>query len=313
MPDLLTGIAANPVPESATAGRFEGHDGTVIRYCLFKPDIQPARGTVIVLHGRNECIEKYFETASDLMRRGLAVATFDWRGQGGSARLTRNPHQGHVESFSDYVADLEVFFDNVVLPDCQGPYFVLGHSTGSLIALIAAPGMTNRVERMVLSAPLLELQGQRLPDWTIALAASVFSNIGLGRIHLVGGRPEMKPFEKNKLTTDPHRYARNAELFHAAPELFLGGPTATWVDAFYRASTRVRDPEFAAEIRIPVLMVAAGADEVVSNRAIEEYAYRLRAGSLVTIAGSRHEILQEADLYREQFLAAFDAFVPGAD
>ena len=34
---------------------------------------------------------------------------------------------------------------------------------------------------------------------------------------------------------------------------------------------------------------------------------------MVTIDGARHEILQEADIYREQFWAAFDAFVPGSD
>ena len=37
----------------------------------------------------------------------------------------------------------------------------------------------------------------------------------------------------------------------------------------------------------------------------------MRSGSLLTIDGARHEILQEADIYREQFLAAFDAFIPG--
>ena len=30
------------------------------------------------------------------------------------------------------------------------------------------------------------------------------------------------------------------------------------------------------------------------------------------IEGARHEILQEQDVYRAQFWAAFDAFVPGA-
>ena len=37
------------------------------------------------------------------------------------------------------------------------------------------------------------------------------------------------------------------------------------------------------------------------------------SASLLTIDGARHEILQEADIYREQLLAAFDAFVPGSD
>jgi lysophospholipase len=60
-------------------------------------------------------------------------------------------------------------------------------------------------------------------------------------------------------------------------------------------------------------MVACGADAVVSTPAVERYAARLRAGSLITIDGARHEVLQEADIYREQFLAAFDAFIPGSD
>ena len=57
----------------------------------------------------------------------------------------------------------------------------------------------------------------------------------------------------------------------------------------------------------------AGADKVVSTKAVEAYARSLRLGSLLMIDGSKHEILQEVDLYREQFLAAFDAFIPGSD
>ena len=45
------------------------------------------KGTVLILGGRGEFMERYFETMNDLMRRGFAVASFDWRGQGGSDRL----------------------------------------------------------------------------------------------------------------------------------------------------------------------------------------------------------------------------------
>jgi lysophospholipase len=37
----------------------------------------------------------------------------------------------------------------------------------------------------------------------------------------------------------------------------------------------------------------------------------MRSASLLTVDGSRHEILQEADLYREQMLAAAKAFMLG--
>ncbi len=39
----------------------------------------------------------------------------------------------------------------------------------------------------------------------------------------------------------------------------------------------------------------------------------MRAGGAAPIAGARHEILQEADRYREQLLAAFSSFIPGSD
>ena len=50
---------------------------------------------------------------------------------------------------------------------------------------------------------------------------------------------------------------------------------------------------------------------IVSTPAIGQFAMRLRAGSHLVIPGARHEILMEQDRYREQFWAAFDAFVPG--
>ena len=50
---------------------------------------------------------------------------------------------------------------------------------------------------------------------------------------------------------------------------------------------------------------------VVSTPAIGAFALRLRAGSHLVIPGARHELLMEQDRYREQFWAAFDAFVPG--
>ena len=60
----------------------------------------------------------------------------DWRGQGGSDRLMRDAHRGHVKSFFHYTSDLDQFFEEIVLPDCRGPYYVLAHSTGALIALL---------------------------------------------------------------------------------------------------------------------------------------------------------------------------------
>ncbi len=118
-------------------------------------------------------------------------------------------------------------------------------------------------------------------------------------------------FINNPFTSDPVRYARNAAILEEDPTLGIGSPTVAWADTAFRAMHTFRGANYPSEIRQPILMLAASNDTIVSTAAIEEFAYHLRAGSHLVIAGSRHEILQEQDRYRAQFWAAFDAFVPG--
>ncbi|MEI9430939.1 alpha/beta hydrolase [Mesorhizobium sp. Cs1299R1N3] len=312
---LFHEVEGNPRPENATGGFFTTRDGKKIRYGLFAAVARPMRGTVVLLGGRNECIEKYFETIRDLAARGFGVATLDWRGQGDSDRLIRDRQRGYVRSFRDYTADLEQFFEEIVLPDCRGPYYILAHSAGAVITLLAAPSMVNRVRRMVLIAPFLTLPDLPVSIGTVRRVCSIFCALGLGRLYAAWGpRPRQTlPFEVNKVTSDPQRYRRNTRIYEEYPQLALGGPTVRWLQAAAKASEAISDPDFMARIQVPLLIIAAGADQVVSTKAVETYARNLRLGSLLMIDGAKHEILQEVDLYREQFLAAFDAFVPGSD
>ncbi len=315
MTDFLYDIPGNPEPEGGVSGFFTAHDGRKLRYAYFPATGRPLKGTVVLLSGRNECIEKYFETIGDLAARGFGVATFDWRGQGASDRVIRNPAKGHIRNFEDHEHDLETFFSQIVLPDCRAPYYILAHSTGALVALLAAPSLVNRVRRMVLLAPFLAPYKSPLSMNGIRRLAAACHWIGLGRLPIPGGRDTRiaEPFAQNKVTSDSRRYQRNSLIYETYPQLATGSPTMGWVRAAGKAIARIEDPAFMARLKIPVLLIAAGADTVVSNHAIEAYAHRLRIGSMLTIHGARHELLQEADLFREQLLGAFDAFIPGSD
>jgi len=315
MSEIVFATEGNPLPDRMVAGRLTMRDGKSIRYARFAAGSRPLKGTVVIIPGRNESIEKYFETVRDLSARGLGSLVFDLRGQGGSDRLLRDPERGHVASFDDYVADLEEVFDEVVLPDCRGPYYLLAHSTGALVALLAAPTLINRVRRMVLTSPLIAFARLPVSMKTLRRVTGLLYRLGLGSRYFGGGprKSDPAPFSTNKLTTDHARYERNQSIYREHPELGIGGPTAAWIHAACVASERLDDPDFIGRIHIPLLIIAAGADEVVSTPATERLASRIRAGSIITIDGARHELLQEADLYREQVLAAFDAFVPGTD
>lgn len=308
---LLTETDGNPSPSGGKAGFLVARDGAPIRHAVFRTAVRPHLGTIVILPGRNEPIEKYFETIADVMAMGYDAAAIDWRGQGYSGRLLPDRRKGHVGSFADYVADLRQFIDMIVLPDCRAPYYLLGHSMGGLTALLAAPFLSNQVSRIVLSAPLLEFGEAPLSTLWLGRITRALSALGLGGLFLTGRKPKPPDFATNVLTSDPQRFARNIAIRAGAPELALGGPTAGWVAEACRAIAIVRDPEFIAQIRIPVLLIAAGGDTVVSNEAIEDFARRPRAGAHLTIDGARHELLQEADRYREPFLAAMHAYFSG--
>ncbi len=310
----LFGLESNPVPDGATAGTVIASDGVALRYARFPAAGRRLLGTVCLFQGRTECIEKYFEVITDLRRRGFAVATLDWRGQGGSDRRLRNRRKGHVDSFEEYDRDLDAFMEQVALPDCPAPYYALAHSTGALVLLRAARDGRARFTRMLLSAPLLGLGRTRpSPEFGFRLAAALTA-VGLGELEIPGRITksiDKMRFEDNPLTSDSVRFERNREIYLKLPQLAIGAPTFAWLYAAALAMRETTDSDFGPSIRIPVLIIAAGGDRVVSLPAIEAVAAELRVGSHVTIVGARHEILMEREAIREQFWAAFDAFIPG--
>jgi lysophospholipase len=309
----LHSIPANPVPEGAAVGEIAASDGVALRYARWNPSA-PRRGTVCVFTGRSDMIEKYFEVVEELRRRGFAVTVLDWRGQGGSARKLRDPRKGYVKSFDEYQLDMEALIHEVVLPDCPPPYFALGHSMGALVLLEAVHQGRRWFDRIVLTAPMLQFTGRR-GQWSSPILANAGRLLGLGRLYVPGGRSvaiASGPFQDNRATSDAVRYERSASIVQSAPDLAIGSPTIGWAHAAFRVQARVADPSYASNLRQPLLIVAAGKDGVVSNAAIERFSQRLRAGAHLVVSGSRHEILMERDVFRSQFWAAFDAFVPGS-
>ncbi len=309
---VLHDTPGNPAPDAEHAGFFRTFDRRRVRYAVFRCERPEPRGTIVLLHGRNEVIEKYFETVRDLTAMGFWVATFDWRGQGGSERILADPRKGYVRRFSDYELDLERFIEHVVLPDTRLPFHILAHSTGGLVALSAAPGLSSRIERMVLTAPFVALGGQAVSQRRAALLMRIACLAGFGALS-VGKDTNAPAFEGNGLTSDRARFERNGAIVEAVPELALGRPTARWLSEAFGAMRRVTRQSHLETIRIPTLVISPTGDPIVPAAALEELDERFRAGHLLPVDGARHEILQERDVYRAQALAAIDRFLPGGE
>ena len=280
----LVSIPANPVPENFVTGMLKTPDGVALRFARWLPP--PGRkGTVCVFGGRTEFIEKYFEVVRDLRARGFAVAILDWRGQGLSQRALSDPFKGHVGDFSEYDLDLQTFMNDVVLPDCPPPLFAIAHSMGGTVLIRAAHRGLRWFDRIVLTAPMIKLAQEPMLGYADRVARMLRLS-GLGGTYVPGGDASvlaLQPFAGNPVTSDPVRYARVTAILEAEPALGLGSPTIGWANAAFKAMGAMAQPAYPAQIRQPILITAAGRDELVSTAAIEEFAIHLRAGShLVT-------------------------------
>lgn len=310
----LVSCPENLPPPGAVLSRLEV-DGLVLRVARWLPaGAETCRGTVVVLPGRSEFIEKYAEVVGDLLARCFAVVVIDWRGQGASGRLLADRRRGHVGSFDEYGTDLAACTGQVLRPFCPSPFFALAHSMGGAIALDAAARGDAPFARIVLSAPMLDIWGLRLPRGARATAAWA-TRLGRGRAYIPGGSARSwmsQPFAGNMLTSDPRRHAAFHALAAAAPELLIGAPTLGWLHAAFRAMDRLARDGALQRITIPVLAVACGGDRIVDSVATERIIARIKGGRTITVPHALHEVLMERDVYRDQFWAAFDRFVPGS-
>jgi lysophospholipase len=310
----LDATSGNAIPEGASVRLVRAEDGVMLRVARFPARRGAFRGTVCLFQGRAEFIEKYFETISDLQMRGYAVAALDWRGQGGSQRHRLGTRRGHIRHFDDFQRDVDAFVLDFLFTECRPPFFALAHSMGGAILLESVRRRPTWFDRLVLTAPMIALHG--FPGSVLSRRLSVvLAGSGLSRLFVPGGSATMlgyDRFEDNPLTSDKARFERVANIVHEAPQLCIGSPTVGWMRSAYRAMELFENPDRVADIRTPTLFFAAGEDRVVSNRAIDYLAQRMRTARVITLPAARHEILMERNAIRDSFLAAFTAFVPGS-
>ncbi len=304
----LTPLPGNGLPEGLVATLVTAKDGRKLRAAYAVPNAP--KGTVVLVCGRGDFIERWFETIADFVRRGFAVATFDFRGQGGSERAYEDRYRDGLKTFSEYDDDFTSFMMQVVLPDCPPPFYAIGHSTGGLVLLRA---LTKRTwfERAVLSAPLIGVDTGFWPMSVVRLLCAVAPKVGMGRLFLPGqSKRPIAPqnFPGNNLTSDQRRFHQATTTLAQQPDLGVGGPTFSWLNAALHALRQMNAFGKSMVFRSPILIVAAGRDRIVDNEATRRFCAGATGVSLAVIPEARHEILFERDSIREQFFAAFDAF-----
>lgn len=298
----------DPVPPGGISEWLTASDKTRFRVARFAAS-DTSRGTVVLLNGRTEFVEKYFSVICDLQERGYAVATLDWRGQGMSDRPLANRHKGHVQDFDLYVSDLRQMITEFVEPSCPAPYRLLCHSMGGNIGMRYLGEFSDTFESAVFSAPMWGIGKHAQTPLFLRAVGGAAKLVGMGNAYIPGGGDYGDPdriFEDNVLTHDPARFARFVAQVKAQPQLELGAPTFEWARQGIKSMDTIHAPGFAEGVDTPIRVCTASADSLVSVEAQRLVAERLPMGKQVVIEGSKHEPLMEIERYRDQIFAEID-------
>ncbi|MDP5130582.1 MAG: alpha/beta fold hydrolase [Paraglaciecola sp.] len=285
-------------------GQVITHDKLSLAYAWVKhPN---AIGSIVISSGRIEAYVKYKEVMYDLYQNGYSVFIHDHRGQGLSDRMTGNPHMGYVDDFGDYVADLDLFIQQIVLPNSQEKPHLLCHSMGSAIGALYCMHHPGQIKSAVFMAPMFGIR-PALPSWLASLLVTIHVGFNrlLGRPHgyFIGQKNYVSHgFKNNRLTSSEVRYAIFRQEYADLPEVQLGGVTGHWLHAAGKAMDTIEHK--AEKFCIPSLAIQAGDDQVVDNARQRRVVAKLRTCKLHTIVNAQHEILMERDVYRRPALRA---------
>ena len=140
-------------------------DRTEIYQQSWHPADRPARAIIVIVHGYGEHSNRYTHVATNLVAQGFAVYSFDLRGHGKSSG-----DRCFVNSFSDYLTDLDRFLTEIRQQQPEREIFLLGHSMGGAIALRYILDYHPAIRGLILSAPFL---GSRAEDFPPAVVAFV--------------------------------------------------------------------------------------------------------------------------------------------
>jgi lysophospholipase len=297
-------------PDGSSISSWTAPDGWQLRRFDWPSSAVAPRGSILFQGGRGDIFEKYLESFHHWHDQGWTITSFDWRGQGGSGRLTDDPHVGDIDRFGTYLADYGAFWKEWAAAT-PGPHVAMGHSMGGHLVCRALAKVLAEPDAAVLIAPMMGLH------------APISARFGerLAEIAMKLGNPQRRAWKSNEkpgttdsrlslLTHDPDRYSDEPWWWEQKPEIKLGPPSWRWVVRAFESTRRLRVSRRVKLVKTPVLVLVAEADKLVRAVDAIKVAGLLPDARLVRFGNeSAHEILREVDPVRNRALGEIDIFL----
>jgi len=232
----------------------------------------PVDTLIVALHGLCDHSGRYEHVGQELARLGASMCMTDLRGHG---RTAVGEDRGYIESFNDFLVDLEAFLkylNNLYTPR---RIVLMGYDLGGLIALHYIARVRRFVRGQVLIAPALSYT-QGFPS-------------------MLGFRSRRSP----RAAMDPPIDFRKLSVDPSVAKSFIDDPyTLKKVSArmLYEISRAMKDlPKYLNAVANPTLVIHGERDQIVPPRASSDLVKRLRTPvkELRIEPGAGHAILHE--------------------
>jgi len=269
--------AARPGVEHGEA-TFDGARGIHLYEQWWRPRAAPPRAAVVIVHGLKDHGSRYDELATRLCARGFAVYAFDLRGHAHS-----EGERVWIESFDDYLDDLDIYLRRVAAREPQRPVFLFGHSMGGAIATLYTithkPPAGPQLRGLITHAAALKVDASGVTVFGMRVVAATTPHAGIFQLDLE--QFSRDPDVVGRAKTDPLVYQPSAPA-RTAREL---------VGAIRRIDEHMED------VTLPLLALHGTADRVTPPAGSEELYRRARSGdkTLKLYPGLYHDLVHEPE------------------
>ena len=245
------------------SGYLKSFDGANLYYEYVL--VQNPKASVVIVHGYTEFLQKYYELCKYLLAMGYNVFMYDHRGHGLSHRDVEDCQVIHVDSFDDYSKDLQVFMNDVVLPNSQNiPVNIFAHSMGCAVTCFYLSQTADSINKTVLSAPMIYPVCINLPKTVLKLLIKNDAKKRGWKARLVRSR-DFNPDAKYENSSDGSyaRFKYNLDKRLKEPRYQNSCSTNRWNYEALSVKSRLLKKSVVKNINSEVFIIAAGKDTTV--------------------------------------------------
>ncbi|MCF7823461.1 MAG: lysophospholipase [Candidatus Marinimicrobia bacterium] len=253
---------------------------------------EAAKGVVLMTHGIAEHSGRYEHIAKSLNAAGYSVVAFDLRGHGNSSGK-----RNYVNSFQDYLNDLEEVLTRTKEKFPSLPLFLFGHSMGGGIVTLFTIERKPDVRGILLSAPSVKVSDDISP---------LLQKIS-GLLSIIAPKLPAVKLASADISKDP----LVVEAYDNDPLNYRGGILARTGSELLKSTKSIG--ALASTIRLPILIMHGTSDKLADVSGSKMLYGKVGSAdkTLKLYEGLYHEILNEPeqDQVKSDMIAWLDAHI----